>query len=397
MNFDYSDEHKQLQDEARRFLADRCRPSAARAVLDDASSSFDRHVWSGIAELGWLGASIPETHGGLGLGYVGLCALAEELGRAIAPVPFASTLYFFAEALLLAGSAAQQTRWLPRIAAGKLIGCFATSEGPGPTGGRPLTVEAKADRLDGTRLDGSRLDGTKIPVTDGDVADAAIVLAADSGAPSLFIVDLAQSAVQRTTVESLDGTRGLASLHFTGAHAERLGAKGDGLRLVDRVLQRAAVMLAFEQIGGADRCLEAARDYALQRYAFGRPIGGYQAIKHRLAEMYVRNELARSNAYYAAWALAADAPELPVAAASARIAAGDAFSFAARENIQIHGGVGFTWEADAHLYFRRARQLSLVAGSAAWWSEYLVSAITAPASTAAASAAPPPAAAAMTG
>jgi alkylation response protein AidB-like acyl-CoA dehydrogenase len=369
MNFDYSDEQKQLKHEARRFLADRCRPSAARAVLDDVASSFDRHVWSEIAELGWLGASIPETHGGLGLGYVELCALAEELGRAIAPIPFASTLYFFAEALMLAGSAAQQKRWLPRIAAGNMIGCFATSEGPGPAGGRPLTMAAKAERLE----------GTKIPVTDGDVADAAIVLALDSGAPSLFIVDLAQSAVRRTPVESLDGTRGLASLHFSGAHAERLGAKGDGLRLVDRVLQRAAVMLAFEQIGGADRCLEVARDYALQRYAFGRQIGGYQAIKHRLADMYVRNELARSIAYYAAWALAADAKELPVAAASARIAAGEAFGFAAKENIQIHGGVGVTWEADAHLYFRRARQLSLVAGSASWWSEYLVSAITAPA------------------
>jgi alkylation response protein AidB-like acyl-CoA dehydrogenase len=126
---------------------------------------------------------------------------------------------------------------------------------------------------------------------------------------------------------------------------------------------------------GADRCLEIARDYALQRYVFGRKIGGYQAIKHRLAEMYVKNELARSNAYYAAWALAANADELPVAAASARLSAGEAFGFAAKENIQIHGGMGFTWEADAHLYFRRARQLSLVAGAPSWWSERLVSAL----------------------
>jgi alkylation response protein AidB-like acyl-CoA dehydrogenase len=229
-------------------------------------------------------------------------------------------------------------------------------------------VEAKADRLE----------GTKIPVTDGDVADVAIVLAADAGVPSLFVVDLTQTGVRRTPLESIDGTRGLACLHFDGAHAERLGAKGDGLRLVDTVMQRAAVMLAFEQIGGADRCLEAARDYALQRYAFGRQIGGNQAIKHRLADMYVKNELARSSAYYAAWALAADTRELPVAAASARIAAGEAFGFAAKENIQIHGGVGITWEADAHLYFRRARQLSLVAGSASVWNEYLVCALTRP-------------------
>jgi alkylation response protein AidB-like acyl-CoA dehydrogenase len=141
------------------------------------------------------------------------------------------------------------------------------------------------------------------------------------------------------------------------------------------VLQRAAVLLAFEQVGGADRCLEVAREYALQRYAFGRPIGSFQAIKHRLADIYVRNELARANAYYAAWALATKAKELPAAAAAARIAASEAFGFASRENIQIHGGIGFTWESDAHLYFRRARHLSLAAGSPAAWCEFLVATV----------------------
>ncbi|MEA3133378.1 MAG: hypothetical protein QOG17_1224 [Gammaproteobacteria bacterium] len=365
MDFDYSDEQKHLKLEARRFLEHRCRPSAVRAVLADSSLSFDRSVWTGIAELGWLGATIPEGHGGLGIGYVELCAIAEELGRAIAPVPFASTLYFFAEALMLAGSQAQQAQWLSRTATGDLIGCFATSEGPGRASTQPLTTVVEAGRLD----------GTKIPVTDGDVADVAVVLASEAGEPGLFLVDLAQTAVHRTPLASLDGSRGLARLSFAGARAERLGAAGAGLRLVDQVFQRAAVLLAFEQLGGADRCLEIARDYALQRYVFGRKIGGYQAIKHRLAEMYVKNELARSNAYYAAWALAANADELPVAAASARLSAGEAFCFAAKENIQIHGGMGFTWEADAHLYFRRARQLSLVAGAPSWWSERLVSAL----------------------
>jgi alkylation response protein AidB-like acyl-CoA dehydrogenase len=336
-----------------------------RAVLEDSGRSFDRDLWAGIAELGWLGTVIPEGHGGLGLGYVELCAIAEELGRAIAPVPFASTLYFFTEALMIAGSEAQRERWLPRIAKGEVIGCFATSEGPGQVTARPMATEVAAGRLT----------GAKIPVTDGDIADVAIVLASESGAAGLFLVDLAQAAVQRTRLDSLDGTRGLARLRFAGAHAERLGRAGAGLELVDHVFHRAAVLLAFEQLGGADRCLEAARDYALQRFVFGRPVATYQAIKHRLADMYVKNELARSNAYHAAWALAVNADDLAVAAASARLAAGEAFGFASQESIQIHGGLGFTWEADAHLYFRRARQLSLVAGAPSWWSEHLVTAL----------------------
>ncbi len=364
MEFDYSEVQKQLQQEARRFLEDRCPPSAVRAVLENPDLSFDRGLWAGMAQLGWLGTVIPEVHGGLGLGYVELCAIAEELGRAVAPVPFASTLYFFAEALLLAGSPAQQAQWLPKIARGELIGCFATAEGPGRPSGIPATV-----------VEAGRITGTKIPVTDGGIADVAIVLAAAAGAAGLYLVRLGQTAVQRVRLSALDGSRGVASLSFYGAHAEPLGRTDAGLNLVDRVFQRAAVLLAFEQIGGADRCLQMARDYALQRYVFGRPIGSFQAVKHRLADMYVRNELARSNAYYAAWALDTDADELPIAAASARLAASDAFGFAAKENIQIHGGAGFTWEADPHLFLRRARQLSLVAGAPAVWGEQLVAAL----------------------
>ena len=364
MEFDYSEVQKQLQQEARRFLEDRCPPSAVRAVLENPDLSFDRGLWAGMAQLGWLGTVIPEVHGGLGLGYVELCAIAEELGRAVAPVPFASTLYFFAEALLLAGSPAQQAQWLPKIARGELIGCFATAEGPGRPSGIPATV-----------VEAGRITGTKIPVTDGGIADVAIVLAAAAGAAGLYLVRLGQTAVRRVRLSALDGSRGVASLSFYGAHAEPLGRTDAGLNLVDRVFQRAAVLLAFEQIGGADRCLQMARDYALQRYVFGRPIGSFQAVKHRLADMYVRNELARSNAYYAAWALDTDADELPIAAASARLAASDAFGFAAKENIQIHGGAGFTWEADPHLFLRRARQLSLVAGAPAVWGEQLVAAL----------------------
>ena len=361
MDFDFSDEQKFLKTEARKFLGANCTPARVRAVLDDPAVSYDKALWRDVAAQGWLGATIPEAHGGLGLGRVELCALAEELGRVLAPIPFASSVYVLAEALMLAGSPDQQARHLPRIAAGELIGAIATSEGPGA-----LTRAALRARV----VDG-RLSGVKIPVTDGDVADLCIVLAAEGGRPGLYLVDLTGAGVVRDTLSTLDPTRGAAKLSFTDSPAERLG-DDDGFALAEAIMDRAAVLLAFEQLGAADRCLEMAKDYALGRMAFGRPIAGYQAIKHKLADMYVKNELARSNAYFGAWALDAAAVELPLAAAAARVAASDAFWFASKENIQVHGGMGFTWQVDCHLYYRRCRQLALVAGSPRLWKERLV-------------------------
>jgi alkylation response protein AidB-like acyl-CoA dehydrogenase len=361
VNFDYSDDQKFLKTEARKFLDARCSPAVVRGVLDDAERSYDEALWKGVAEQGWLGVAIPEEHGGLGLGHVELCAIAEELGRAVAPIPFASTVYFLAEALMLAGSPEQQAKWLPKIAAGETIGCFATSEGPGAIS--PVTLKAK--------VEGGKLSGVKIPVTDGDIADVAVVLANEGGRPGLFLVELA--GVERETLKTLDPTRGVAKITFGGAPAERLGAAGEGFALTEAVFDRAAVLLAFEQVGGSDRCLEMAKEYAMGRYAFGRVIAGYQAIKHKLADIYVKNEVARSNAYYGAWALNTNAAELPIAASAARIAGSEAFWFASKENIQTHGGMGFTWDVDAHLFYRRSRQLALVAGSPKVWKERLVS------------------------
>jgi alkylation response protein AidB-like acyl-CoA dehydrogenase len=363
MNFDFSDDQKFLKDEARKFLAAHCTIPRVRAVLDDPAKSYDKALWVSVAEQGWLGAAIPEQYNGLGLGRLELCAIAEELGRVVAPIPFASTVYFLAEALMLAGSEEQKAKYLPKIAAGELIGCFATSEGPGPVSG--ATVQA--------RVEGAKLTGVKIPVTDGDVADLAVVLAKENGQPGLFLVDLTGAGVARETLKTLDPTRGVAKISFNGAAAERLGAPGEGVALSEAVMDRAAVLLAFEQVGGADRSLEMAKAYALERYAFGRVIGAYQAIKHKLADMYVKNELARSNAYYGAWALNTGAAELPIAASAARVAASEAFWFSSKENIQTHGGMGFTWDVDCHLYYRRSRQLSLVAGAPRVWKERLVS------------------------
>jgi alkylation response protein AidB-like acyl-CoA dehydrogenase len=361
VNFDYSDDQKSLKGEARRFLEARCSPAVVRGVLDNADRSYDEALWKGVAEQGWLGVAIPEEHGGLGLGHVELCAIAEELGRAVAPIPFASTVYFLAEAIMLAGSDEQKAKWLPKIAAGETIGCFATSEGPGAIS--PSTLKAK--------VEGGKLSGVKIPVTDGDIADVAVVLASEGGRPGLFLVELA--GTNRETLKTLDPTRGVAKITFDGAPAERLGNAGEGFELTEAVFDRAAVLLAFEQVGGSDRCLEMAKEYAMGRYAFGRVIAGYQAIKHKLADIYVKNEVARSNAYYGAWALNTNAAELPIAASAARIAGSEAFWFASKENIQTHGGMGFTWDVDAHLFYRRSRQLALVAGSPKVWKERLVS------------------------
>ncbi|MEO8113860.1 MAG: acyl-CoA dehydrogenase family protein [Phenylobacterium sp.] len=363
MNFDFSDDQKFLKGEARKFLDANASAGRVRAVLDDDAKAYDQALWKGVAEQGWLGAAIPEEFGGLGLGHLELCVIAEELGRAVAPIPFASTVYFLAEAVMLAGDDAQKSKILPKIAAGELIGAVATSEGPGVLG--PSTLAAT--------VSGGKLTGVKIPVTDGDIADLCLVLAKENGKPALFLVDLNGEGVTRQAVKTLDPTRDAAKLSFKGAPAERLGPAGEGFSLIEQVFDRAAVLLAFEQCGGADKCLEMAKAYALERYAFGRVIASYQAIKHKLADIYVKNELARSNAYYGAWALNTNAPELPVAASAARIAASEAFWFASKENIQTHGGIGFTWEMDPHLYYRRSRQLSLVAGAPRVWKERLVS------------------------
>jgi alkylation response protein AidB-like acyl-CoA dehydrogenase len=363
MNFDFSDDQKFLKSEARKFLEANCHTTRVRGVLDDETKAYDQALWRAVAEQGWLGAAIPEEHGGLGLGHLELCVIAEELGRVVAPIPFASTVYFLAEAVMLAGDEEQKAEILPKVAAGELVGAVAASEGPGVLS--PSTLKAT--------VSGGKLTGVKIPVTDGDIADLCLVIAKENGQPGLFLVDLNGAGVTREAVKTLDPTRDAARLSFKDAPVRRLGAAGEGFSLLEQITDRAAILLAFEQCGGADRCLEMAKAFALERYAFGRVIASYQAIKHKLADMYVKNELARSNAYYGAWALNTNAPEMPVAASAARIAASEAFWFASKENIQTHGGIGFTWEMDCHLYYRRSRQLSLVAGAPRVWKERLVS------------------------
>lgn len=361
MNFDYTDDQKALKEEARRFLTAASPLTVARAVLENPGDGYDTALWGRIVEQGWCGATIPEAYGGLGLGYVELCALAEELGRAVAPVPFASSIYFFAEALKLAGGEEQKSQLLPLVASGELIGTLAVSEGAG------VLTDARI----AAKVSCGKLSGTKLPVADGMAAARAIVLAKGEDGLSLYLVDLRGEGVTRQAVSNIDPTRGAASISFDGASVEPLGEVGKGLQTLKSIQERGAILLAFEQLGGADRCLEMARDYALERYAFGRPIGSYQAIKHKLADVFVKNEVARANAYYGAWALSTDASELPVAAAAARVAGSAAYWLASKEMIQTYGGIGVTWEADCHFFYRRARHLGLVIGAPREWKRRL--------------------------
>ena len=366
MNFEFSDDQKQLRDQARRFLAEKCPPKAVRAVLEG-KEAYDKALWKGLAEMGFLGVAIPEEFGGTGAGHLELCVIAEEMGRALAPVPFSSTVYLAAEALMLAGSDAQKQKWLPKIASGEAIGTLALFEGTG-------NPSAKAVKL--TAANGV-LNGVKKPVPDGAIADFAIVAArtGTSGRETdiaLYLVDLKGGGVEAKTLTNLDPSRNQAELTFKDCKAEPLGAASEGWSILSRVLDRAAVLLAFEQVGGADRALEMGRDYALDRIAFGRPIGSFQAVKHILADMYVSATLARSNCYYGAWALSTNAGELPEAAATARISATQAFQHCAKQNIQVHGGMGFTWEFDCHLYYRRSNALALSLGSLSYWEDQLI-------------------------
>lgn len=366
MEFDFSDDQKQLKDQARRFLEAKSSSKAVRVILEG-PEPYDKALWKGLAEMGFMGTAIPEEFGGLGATYLELCVIAEELGRAVAPVPFSSSIFLAAELLLAAGTQAQKESYLPKLASGELIGCLALSESVGNTTPKTIQVQASSGKIT----------GTKLPVLDGLAADFAVVAArtsagTDARGISLFIVDLKSAGVSRNDVETIDPTRKQATVTFSGAAGEPLGAAGDGWDILQKVLDRAAVLTAFEQLGGADRALEMARDYALDRMAFGRPIGSFQAVKHMLADMYVSATLARSNCYFGAWALSTDAAELGEAAATSRVCATQAYQHCAKNNIQVHGGMGFTWEFDCHLYYRRSNLLALSLGSLSVWEDKLI-------------------------
>ncbi len=361
MNFDFSEDQKFIQKTARDYLVEHADLGVCRAVLES-DQRYDRNLWKGVAEMGWLGAVVPESYGGAGMGHLELVLISQEIGRSLAPIPFSSSVALATEALLRHGSEEQRKKYLPRLCAGDLVGTFAIAEGAGDL--EPASLE--------TRLEKGKLRGAKLPVPDGDVAGLAVVLAREGSGQSLALVELTGPGVTQTALRSFDPSRSIAKLEFQDAPADRLGEAGRGAELASALLDRAAVVMAFEQVGGAERALEITREFTMNRWAFGRPVASFQALKHRMADLYAAIELARSNAYYGAWALSHDAPELPVAAAAARVAASDAFQLAGEEMVQMHGGVGFTWEYDCHLFYRRARFTGAALGTANEWREKLI-------------------------
>jgi alkylation response protein AidB-like acyl-CoA dehydrogenase len=339
MNFQFSDEAEALRDSARKFLTERAGRDKARAVMES-GASHDAPLWAEIVALGWPALRVPEEHGGLGLSILDLCVLAEEVGRALAPVPFTASVLLATEALITAGTPEQQAHWLPKLAEGSTIGAVALSAKP----------------VSGTVL---------APVHDAGAADFIIFTAPDG----LKLIETAQCSI--TPVETIDMVRRSARVTLNAPAAPMAG----DTHAAEAFQHSAAILLAFEGLGGADAAMEMALAYTQQRVAFGRKIAGYQAVKHRLADMYIKNQLARSHAYYGAWALSTNAPELAQAAAGARLAAIDAYQFAAEENVQLHGGIGFTWESDCQFFYRRARALTLALGGKAIWADRLVRAL----------------------
>lgn len=363
MNFDFSEEQEEIRRQARRFLSEN-RESRRRVV--DGEALYDRGLWQAIVDMGWTATAIAEEHGGIGLGYLELCVLAEEFGSSLLPVPFVSSVLHASEAIKLAEDSVRAAEWLPRLAAGEIIATVAFAEERAGKGWIDLPQ---------ARVVNGRLTGCKLPVADGLVADVAVVSARDAedgDGFGWFLVPLAQPGVERIAEVAVDRLRKHAQLTFDNVEAVRLGNPGAGQEMATRLLDVAAVLGAFEQVGGAEAALAAAVEYTRTRQAFGRVVASYQAVKHKLADIYVKNQLARSHAYFGAWALSHQAVELPLAAAGARLAASDAFNFAAEESVELHGGIGFTWESDCQLFYRRARYLAANLGGRQRWSRRLV-------------------------
>jgi len=356
MSILYDEGQQAIATESRRVLEARVNKDALLPLLE-ASGEYHQGFWTTAKEQGWTALALPEAHGGLALGLVELGLIAHQAGRTLSGAPFLTSNFGVAKAIALYGSDAQQARWLPGLASGETIGAIAFADGADPLPAHP-----------GATLAGGRLSGTLGGVTGGLAADVAIVLARENGVPALVLVDLA--GIERTPVQSFDNSRCIADLRFDGAPAERLIAGEAAREAALHILALQAVVTAHEQTGGAEALMEIARDYAVTRKAFGQPIGAFQSIKHRIAELYGLVELARANCIHAA--ARQDQDDFITAAAAARLSATEAYDAAARDCVQIHGGIGVTWEIGLHLHMRRARSLAIEQGSSLFWEDALV-------------------------
>jgi alkylation response protein AidB-like acyl-CoA dehydrogenase len=332
----------------------------------ETTDGYDPAVWKQMGEqLGLQAIAIPEEYGGAGFGYVELTVIFEEMGAALLCAPYFSTVALATNALLSCGDESAKKDFLPGIAAGETIATLALTEDTGRWDLDAVSLAAKGKGGDW------KLEGHKMFVIDGHTADLLLVAGRSAKGVSLFAVEGSAPGITRTPLATMDQTRKQARIEFSGTPARLLGEDGGAGPALSRTLDLAAVALAAEQVGGAQRCLDMAVDYAKTRIQFGRPIGSFQAIKHKCADMLLEVESAKSAAYYAGWAAAEDSEELPVVASLAKSYCSEAYFHAAAENIQIHGGIGFTWEHDAHLYFKRAKSSELLLGDPSYHRELL--------------------------
>jgi len=367
MDFGFSEEQEMLRKSARDFLAAESPMTYVRRMMED-DRGFTDAQWKQMAELGWMGLILPEQYGGAGGDFVDMVVVLEEMGRAVLPGPFFATVVLGGVALLEGGSDGQKASFLPKIAAGDLRVTLAQLEPNARWDAEGIELQARKDG------GGYRLAGTKLFVPDAHTADVIIVAGREPGSKgaegvTLFLVDAGASGVKATLLKTMDQTRKLCEvvLEDVRVPADRvLGQPGAGWKLFDRVVDRGKVGLCAEMCGGAQKVLEMSVEYAKVREQFGRPIGSFQAIQHKCANMLVEVESSKSATYYAAWAVANDVAEAPLAAAMAKAYTSDAYRHTAGEGIQIHGGIGFTWEHDMHIYFKRAKSSEVTFGDATW-------------------------------
>ena len=372
MDFGFSDEQDMLRQTARAFLEEHCPTTFVRHMMED-DKGYSADLWKEMAELGWLGLAFPEAYGGQGLGFVDLTVILEEMGAALLPSPFLSTVILAGQTILLGGSEAQKKAYLPKIAEGALIATLAMTEPAGRFDAEGITaVKATPQGA------GFSITGTKLFVPDAHIAELLVVAARTretddkSAGISLFLVEGNSPGVSTTLLKTMDQTRKQCEVVFDNVQVGRdrlLGTLDQGWPILQKVLNLATVSLCAEMVGGAQRVLDLSVSYAKERVQFGRPIGSFQAIKHKCAEMMLQVESAKSAAYYAAWAVDEDVPEAPLAVSMAKAYCSDAYRNTAGEGIQVHGGIGFTWEHDMHLYFKRAKYAEFTFGDATYHRE----------------------------
>ena len=356
MQFAFTEEQDQLRSFVRQFLDEKSDEAAVRELMET-DTGYDEAVWTQMAEqMGLQSLIIPEEFGGQGFSFVELIIVLEEMGRSLLCAPFFSSVVLATSALLVSGDEAAQSEYLPRIASGELIATVALTEENGRWDESGVTATATKSGDDWA------INGAKHYVLDGHTAGLLIVAARTDEGVSLFAVDGDAAGLERSPLATMDQTRKQAQLTFADTPATLIGVDGQGWAVLERVLDLAAVGLAAEQVGGAQKVLDMSVEYAKDRVQFGRPIGSFQAIKHKCADMLLEVESAKSAAYYAAWCAAEDNDELPAMASLAKSYCSEAYFHATAENIQIHGGIGFTWEHPAHLYFKRAKSSELLFG-----------------------------------